>query len=109
MARFAGKIGYEIIEETSPGVYRAPCIIERMYKGDIIRNRNNVEAGQWLNDDVNINNEISILADAYAYEHFDAMKYVIWMGAKRKIKSIEVERPRLILSIGGVYNEPYSS
>lgn len=109
MARFAGKIGYEIIKETSPGVYRAPCIVERMYKGDVLQNRKSSEPGQWLNDDININNEISILADAYAYEHFYAMKYVVWMGTKWKIRSVEVERPRLILSIGGVYNDPYPS
>lgn len=107
MARFAGKVGYEVLEETAPGVYRAPCIIERVYKGDVIRNRTTSEPGQWLNDDVNINNEISIIADGYAYEHLDAMKYVVWMGTKWKIKSVEVERPRLILSIGGVYNESY--
>lgn len=104
MARFAGVVGYEILEETSPGVYRPMSIIERPYKGDVIRNTKNTEPGQWLNDDINVNNEISILADAYAYDHFYAMKYVVWMGTKWKIKSVEVERPRLILSIGGVYN-----
>lgn len=105
MARFAGMVGYEIIEETSPGVYRPGCIVERLYKGDVLQNRKNTEPGQWLNDDININNEISIVADAYAYDHFYAMKYVVWMGTKWKVRSVEVERPRLILSIGGVYNE----
>lgn len=107
MAKFAGMVGFEVLEETAPGVYRAPCIIERFYKGEVIRNRTTSEPGEYLNDNVNINNEISIIGNAYAYEHLYAMKYVVWMGTKWKIKSVEVERPRLILSIGGVYNESY--
>lgn len=104
MARFCGMIGYGITEETSPGVYELQSV-ERLYYGDVTRNNRNWEKGEGLNDDFNVSNLISILADEFAYAHLYAMRYVEYLGTKWKIKSIDVERPRLVLSIGGVYNE----
>lgn len=103
MARFHGRIGYEEVVETSPGVY-TPMIVERDYFGDDIVRMSKWEAGENLNDDINVQNEISIVADAYAYQNFQNIRYVEYMGAKWKVKSIKVIRPRLTLSIGGVYN-----
>ena len=57
-----------------------------------------------INDDININNSISIVADPYAYENFHNMRYAILEGVKWKITNVEINRPRLILTIGGVYN-----
>lgn len=108
MARYYGKIGYAMTEETTPGVYRE-TVIERAYRGDVIRNRKQTETGEWLNDDINVSNEISILADAFAYDNFYNIRYVEYMGAKWKVRSVDVNRPRLTLSIGGVYNEQTSS
>jgi hypothetical protein len=62
------------------------------------------QAGENLNDNMNINNRISILADPFAYQNFHTIKYINWMGAKWKVGSVEVQSPRLILAIGGVYN-----
>lgn len=101
--KFFGKIGYAESKETSPGVWEE-SITERTYYGDVIRNTRRMENGEWLNDDININNTISIVADAYAYQNFHAIRYIWWMGSKWKISSIEVSRPRLVLTIGGVYN-----
>lgn len=103
MAKFYGKIGFGVDVETGLDVYE-PGIEERPYRGDVIRVRRSWDKGEDLNDNLNISNEISIVADAYAYEHFHAMRYVEWMGAKWKIRDITVERPRLILSIGGLWN-----
>ena len=103
MAKFYGVIGYAISEETTPGVWTEQ-ITERKYYGDLVRNTRKLQTSSQLNDDVNVNNEISIIADPYANENFHAMRYVEFMGAKRKIVSVEVQRPRLILTIGGVYN-----
>lgn len=103
MARFCGMIGYGITEETSPGVYE-PRTVERMYYGDVTRNNRNWENGEGLNDDFNISNVFSIVADQFAYANLYAMKYVEYLGTKWKIKSVDVERPRLILTVGGVYN-----
>jgi hypothetical protein len=103
MPRFYGKVGYAESTETSPGVW-TDIVTIRNYYGDVNRISKRSQVGEGLNDNIVINNEISILADPYAYEHFQAMKFIQWMGAFWKISSIEVQRPRLILTIGGVYN-----
>lgn len=103
MAKFFGVIGYAETVETAPGVWTEQ-VIERNYYGDLIRNMRRLETKNRLNDDINIANEISILADPYANENFHAMRYVEFMGTKWKITSVEVRYPRLILTVGGVYN-----
>lgn len=103
MNKFYGKIGYSISEETVPGVW-VERIVERSYYGDVIRNIRRLQSSENLNDDINVSNEISIVADAFANQNFHSMRYVEYMGTKWKVSSIEVKYPRLILSIGGVYN-----
>lgn len=104
MAKFFGKIGYGVSEETKPGVWRN-IITEREYCGDLTRNTRRLESASQVNDNINISNEISIIADPFAYENFHSMLYVEYNGAKWRISSVEVQYPRLILSIGGLYNE----
>lgn len=108
MARFHGKIGYGTPVEKAPSVYVIE-ITERSYTGDEIKNYSKTEPGEGLNDNIIINNQISVVADPYAYENFQKIKYIEWMGSKWKVTSVEVQRPRLILSIGGVYNEQETS
>lgn len=103
MAKFYGLIGYAVTEEISPGVW-AEQIKERQYFGDLIRDTRRLQGSENLNDDINISNEISIVADPFAYQNFHSMRYVEFMGAKWKVSSVEVKYPRLILTIGGVYN-----
>lgn len=103
MAKFCGAIGYAVTEETKPGVWKEQ-ITERMYFGDLTRNTRKLQSTDQLNDDINVANEVSIVADPFANENFHSMKYVEFMGAKWKITSVEVQYPRLILTVGGVYN-----
>ena len=103
MAKIYGAVGYAVTEENTPGVWDER-IIERMYYGELIRNTRKLQSTEYLNDDINISNEISILADPFAYANFHSMRYVDFMGAKWKIISVEVQYPRLILTVGGVYN-----
>lgn len=103
MAKYYGTIGYGISEETTPGVWE-DRIVERQYYGDLVRNTRRMQNSEHLNDNINISNEISIVADPYANENFHLMRYVTFMGTKWKITSVEVQYPRLILSIGDVYN-----
>lgn len=108
MAKFYGAVGYaEAIEGTGEheGVME-DVITERNYFGDVLRNTRKWESGSDILDNLRINNQISIMADAYAYEHFFAMKYVKWMGTNWIVTNVEVQRPRLLLTIGGVYNGP---
>ncbi len=107
MAKFYGAIGYAVTEETKPGVWEEQ-IVERMYFGDLVQNRRRIQSSGTLNDNINIANEISIMADPFANENFHAMRYVDFMGAKWKISDVEVKYPRLVLTVGGVYN-PYDS
>lgn len=104
MAKFYGEIGFGTSIETSPGVYEDQ-VTTRNYYGDLIKNTRRLESSGSVNDDINISNQISIVADPYANENFYAMRYVKFMGAKWKISDVEVQYPRLILTIGGVYNE----
>lgn len=103
MAKFYGLIGYAVTEETTTGVWE-DHISEHMYFGELVRNTRRLQTADKLNDNINVSNEISILADPFARENFHLMKYVEFMGAKWKIESVEVQYPRLILTIGGVYN-----
>ena len=103
MAKFYGKIGYAEMLETSPGVWQEQ-ITERDYFGDLNRNTRTAQSSNQLNDNINISNEISILADPFANQNFHLMRYVEYMGTKWKITNVEVQYPRLILTVGGVYN-----
>lgn len=103
MARYYGRIGYAETVETSPGVW-TEVLTERHYYGDVLRNSRRWENGESLNDNLVISNSISIVADDYAYQHLAFIRYVEWMGNLWKPSSVEVQRPRIILQIGGVYN-----
>lgn len=104
MAKWFGKIGYAETVETVPGVWKEQ-ITEREYYGDLIRNGRRLQSANQVNDNIEISNEISIVADPYANENFHSMRYVEFMGTKWKITSVDVQYPRLTLSLGGVYNE----
>lgn len=103
MAKYYGKVGYAESVETKPGVW-TDKITEHLHSGDVIRMSRSLQAGENLNDDLTVNNQISILADPFASQNFHAMRYINWMGANWKISKIDVQYPRLILTIGGVYN-----
>ena len=109
MGKWFGKIGYSTTAETTPGVW-TETVVERDYYGDLIRiNRqltSNGNVQEMLGDDLNLSNELSIVADPFAYENSAFMKYAVIMGARWKIKTIEVRYPRLILHLGGVYHGP---
>ena len=104
MAKFCGVIGYAVTKEPEPGIWEEQ-IVEVEYFGDVIRNTRRINAPGKVNDDISISNQISIIADPFANNNFHAMKYVVFMGAKWKVSEVTVEYPRLILSIGGLYNE----
>ena len=105
MARFYGEVGYGFAAEDAneSGIWEDD-IYEFPYYGDVIRNTRKLEPGENVNSDILINNSISIVADQYANEHFFAIRYVKWMGTRWKVTNVEVQRPRLILTFGGVYN-----
>ena len=103
MAKWYGAIGYAETVETEPGIWEEQ-FTERNYDGDVTRNSRRLQNSGSVNDDINISNQISIIADPYAENHFYEMRYIKFMGAKWKITDIEVQYPRLILTLGGVCN-----
>ena len=103
MAKWFGVIGFAATEETKPGVW-VEKITERNYYGDVTRNTSRLQSSDQLNDSINVSNVISIVADPFANQNFHAIRYAEFMGAKWKITNVEVERPRLKLTLGGVHN-----
>lgn len=104
MGKYYGKVGYVVDVETTPGVWiQKP--VERTYSGEVIRRSYSWQpVGSQLNDNVNISNQISIIGDPYAFQHFGLIRYVEWMGQMWKVTNVDFDYPRLTLSIGGVYN-----
>ena len=104
MAKWYGVIGYAETSETRPGIYEEQ-IIEKSYRGDILQTTRRLQSSGQVNDDVEITNRISIIADPTITDmNFQAMRYISFMGAKWKITSVEIQYPRLILTVGGLYN-----
>mgnify|MGYP004726461641 FL=1 len=103
MAKYCGKIGYAVSEETSPGVWEEK-ITEREYYGELIKNTRKLANGENLNDDITVANDVSIVADPFAMEHFNQIRYAVLYSDKWKVSDVEVKSPRLILRLGGVYN-----
>mgnify|MGYP003445646056 FL=1 len=104
MARYHGYVGYAIDVEAYPGVWEEQ-ISEHEYFGDVLKNRINMQQGSVVNAKITISNSISIIADPFAFEHIYAMRYVTYLGKKWSIVNVSIERPRLILTLGGLYNE----
>ena len=109
MARFYGDIGFAITEETRPGIFKE-TYVERKYKGDVLKSSRRWNQSEYLNDDLDIMNDISIIADKFANSHFGVMRYVRFMEQTFEITSatVDTERHRITLSLGGVFHVPIS-
>lgn len=110
MARFHGKVGFIRTEETDPinhpSVWKEVAK-EYYYYGDVLKNTHrwdNVSNG--TNENLVINNTISIIADSFANQNIGAMRYVSFNGDLWEITNAEIQRPRIILTLGGLYNGP---
>lgn len=101
-------VGFERTEELDPinhpGVY-TENIVEKRYYADILKNYDNVQnSSEQLNANVSLSNRFSIVADPYARQNFASIRYITFMCTKWNVSSVEVQYPRLILSVGGLYN-----
>mgnify|MGYP003403774312 CR=1 FL=1 len=105
MAKFFGEVGYghAIEEPPGSGVWK-DVMVAREYFGEVLRNTRKLDSGESLNSDISVGNSISIVADAFAIEHFMKIKYIRWMGVLWTVTTVEPKHPRLILSLGEVYN-----
>lgn len=104
MAKYSGMVGFSLQEQTSPGVW-TPTITERHLRGDTLN-----DVASWrssenrVNDNINIQQRISLMADPFTYKHYSDLVYITLDGVKWKVSTIEVKRPRLLVSLGGLYN-----
>ena len=103
MAKWFGKVGYIVTTETAPGVWMDQYV-EREYYGDMTRNHKRFENSQTLNDNITLQNEISIVCDPYALQNFQYIRYVEVMDAFWRVTAVDVQYPRLVLSVGDVYS-----
>lgn len=110
MAKFYDVVGYANSVETpaDSGIWK-DVITEYPYYGDVERNTRRLDKNEKLNDDITVSNTISIVVDQYAVEHFFKIRYVRWVGVLWTVDNVEVQSPRLILRLGGVYNGPTPS
>lgn len=108
MGLFYGPIGFvETIEEPSGSGIWVEKPTERNYRGEVSRYGKRWENGsQQVNPNLTITNTISIVADPYLSNHLYTLRYIKWLGGYWEVSSVDVESPRLVLSIGGVYNGP---
>ena len=104
MAKWFGAIGFAETGETTPGVWEEQ-ITKRNYYGELTRNTRRLQSTEYLNDDITISNEISIVADPYAMSHFHSIRYAEFEGAAWKVSNVEVQYPRLVLTLGGLYTD----
>lgn len=107
MARFHGEVGFGKDAEDPPGsgVWKQQ-VTEMLYFGDITKNVRRASDGDTLATNLTVNHVVSIVADDYAIQQLSFIKYVRWAGAAWEVTKVESQRPRLILSLGGVYNGP---
>ena len=100
----SGVIGYARTEETQPSVW-TEVIEERKYYGDIIRNNRRFINDDQINSGISLNNSISIVSNKFMLDNLGVMKYLTFKGSKWKIESVEIQPPRIIITLGGLYNE----
>lgn len=104
MARFSGVVGfYTGQEEVRPGIFQE-AYEEHRLRGDTLRSGYNQSENQTKYDTLRLNNRVSLLGDTYSFNNINAIRYVTINGQSWKVSSVEIQRPRLILEIGEVWN-----
>lgn len=105
MAKFSGQIGFAVSTQTAPDVWQ-DVITKKIYLGDVLRKSQRSTNDQKVNDDMVISHRISIIADEFVNANLGVIKFVVYNGVFWKVGNIEIERPRIILTLGSVYNGP---
>ena len=103
MAKYYGAVGFAVTTEPKPGIFKE-SITERSYYGDVTKVARRLQSGDKINDDIMLTHDVSIVADPFAYNNFQSVRYLTYLGNKWKVSNVEVAYPRLIFTLGGLYN-----
>lgn len=103
MAKYAGLVGYVTHEEITPGVW-SPVDNSKRMRGDIIRQSSMNQNGDKVNSDITLAHRVSLIGDAYAFQYYHGIKWIEIDGQKWEVGSVEIQRPRIIVTLGGVWN-----
>lgn len=105
MNRFYGVVGYiQQVEDPPDSDKWKEVTTTREYFGEIVKENRRWEPGDSTIDNLTVTNKIRILADDFAFQNCSAIRFVRWMGCDWKVVNAEVDHPRIVLSLGGVYN-----
>ena len=105
MARFYGAIGFVETVNDGTGIWEEKETV-RYYYGDLNNNvrRWETQNDKGVNDNLSLNNNVSIIADRFAYDNLSAMKWVEMFGQKWKVTSAEINYPRITIFFGDRWN-----
>ena len=106
MSKWYGNIGFAAKTiEAEPGIYDEEIEV-RAYYGDLYKNTRMLQnSNNGTNDNINIANQLSIVADPYARNHCYSIRYAEFSDARWKVTSVDASQyPRLILTLGGLDN-----
>lgn len=104
--KYSGIIGYVITYEDpeAPSVYRTK-FVKRKAKGDVLDLSTRWQKDKdSTNDDIVLSKKISIIMDPFVAKNFSYIRYVTYMGVKWRVESATPQYPRIVLTLGGVYN-----
>lgn len=106
--KWSGDIGFFIDKEVvkdgvGTGVWKKQ-IEDKHYGGEVIRDYRSQENNNFVNENLNINNTISIICDRFIDDHIMDIVYITFKNKKFKVKGFTVNYPRIELQIGGLYN-----
>lgn len=102
MSKWAGFVGYDVPSEEAPDAY-FPQITEHPYVGDVLSLSARFSDAREVNNTITLSKKVSIIGDPFAFDNFMHIRYVTYLGQKWKVTNVDVQYPRLELTIGEVY------
>lgn len=108
MAKYKGIIGFVSNEEIEPGITE-DVVTEKKYRGDILKNNQRFNVGTTTSGELKITNQFSIVGNSYAFDHVSDIRYLEWRGNRWVVDTVDIEYPRLVMTIGGLYNGPQAT
>lgn len=91
--------------EISPGIWKPAGVREIKATGDFVSSRKEFSVrSDSTNDDVTMSNTISIVMSKDLFNNLSNLRYLTVNGARYKVTSFEINRPRIVITLGGLWN-----